>query len=366
MKYENKLYKFFVISDVHGEYEDMIAALNEAGFDRSNNSHVLVTLGDMFDRGPKSNDIWCYLDSIKRNERANKAHIISIKGNHDVMLQEYLEKGMNGEFVLFNILHNGLADTIESFGQLKRNSLSINELEMIKDNIKSYFAPKLLNWLQELPLYFETRNAIFVHAGVNPKCGLEWKQTDPDYMLWDIQDSAKLIPGLYKTVIFGHHHAFRVKSMCLEDKNIQVRSIGGDTIDVRYSTTGDRIRFSGYGNTDDNGIIAIYKNGANGIKFAIDGCTNLTHKVNVLVFEDYFTEDDILHTEVKEEKNEYPEGSTIHLKANGDYVSVSSTLNADMNAYTTNIPEPHWYYTNANEAVATEGWTAVNTHTFPF
>ena len=355
MKYGNMLYKFFVISDVHGEFDDMANALQEAGFDRHNSSHVLVTLGDMFDRGPKSRDIWAYLSDLKHNENRGGAHVISIKGNHDAMFQEYLEKGMNGEFVLFNILHNGLADTIESFARIERNTLSINELENIKENIKEYAYPGLLSWLQNLPLYFETRNVIFTHAGVDPECGENWKLTKPDYMLCDIQDSATLIPNLFKTVVFGHHHAFRVKSMCLDNK-VETKSIGGDSVDVSYKSTGSRIRFQGYGNTDDNGPLVMFKRYAPGVKIAIDGCTNLKHKVNVLVFEDFFADENIEKEE--NEENKIDNIATEYVYTNNNTVK-SNIEHA--------IPEPHWYYTNANETVGMEGWTNITgTHTFPF
>lgn len=39
--------KFFVVSDVHGFYDEMIEALNKAGFDKNNKDHVFISCGDL-------------------------------------------------------------------------------------------------------------------------------------------------------------------------------------------------------------------------------------------------------------------------------------------------------------------------------
>ena len=37
--------KIFAVSDIHGNYHALINALEEAGFDENNDSHLLVVLG---------------------------------------------------------------------------------------------------------------------------------------------------------------------------------------------------------------------------------------------------------------------------------------------------------------------------------
>ena len=46
--------KIFAVSDIHNEYDALIDALNEAGFDENNPDHLLVSIGDAFDRGPSA------------------------------------------------------------------------------------------------------------------------------------------------------------------------------------------------------------------------------------------------------------------------------------------------------------------------
>lgn len=39
--------KYFVVSDVHSYYKELMKALNENGFDKDNPSHVFVSCGDL-------------------------------------------------------------------------------------------------------------------------------------------------------------------------------------------------------------------------------------------------------------------------------------------------------------------------------
>ena len=309
------LYKYFVFSDVHGEYNALIKSLEDAGYERGNPSHKLVSLGDNFDRGPDSRKIYSFL---------TQNHAICVKGNHDVMFQEYLEKGMDGEFVLFNILHNGLGETIKSFSGLQDNQFSVETLQRARNNING--RDSLLRWIKEMPIYYETDTFIFVHAGINPNVP-DWRLTDEHYSLWDIGDSHKSCPNVRdKVVIIGHHHAFRVRQNGLEagygDPDLGMVELTTNSCDENGHR--HRYKLSSYGNTDEN------RPYISGNKIAIDGCTNLTKKVNVLVIEDYEKE------EPKSKPEDKPES-----RLDGPNVTVSSN-GCTINGCTINV-EPQWY-----------------------
>ena len=55
---ENPLTKYFVFSDVHGEYDALINSLRMAGYEGGNPQHKLISLGDAFDRGPNSREVY--------------------------------------------------------------------------------------------------------------------------------------------------------------------------------------------------------------------------------------------------------------------------------------------------------------------
>lgn len=328
-----ELNKYFVFSDVHGEYKALQDALNEAGYDRHNPNHKLISCGDNFDRGPESAKIYRFL-------RDNKA--ICVRGNHDNFLIEYLEKGMDGEFVLFNILHNGLGATIKSFTGLNDDVFNVNNIDQARRNISS----DLLKWLKNMPLYFETSTFIFVHAGLNPWIR-NWKETDEHYMTWDIKDSHRSIPNINKFCVIGHHHASKVRANGIAegcgDYNINdaTYSLNWEPDDNR----GRSYRIKSYGNTDEN------RPYINGNKIAIDGMTNLTGKVNVLVIEDYPLEDP--NPTQESNKPQEPDLSSNNIKVNyPNFGEVTyATTGPTEFTYRINVDEPMFY-----ENITTTTW----------
>lgn len=280
------LNKYFVFSDVHGEYGALLQGLEKAGYDKNDPTHKLVSLGDAFDRGPDSRKIYEYLTN--RNA-------IMVKGNHDVMFQEYLEKGMDGEFVLFNILHNGLGATIQSFGRMPNDVFSVKAYDEARRNFNY---SSVLRTIQNMPIFYETSSFVFVHAGIDPR-RQNWKETDDNFALWDIDYSHEAVPNANKIVVIGHHHASKVrengKAAGYGDYDLKTASYTINHFDEHGNKPTARFRY--YGNEDEN------RPYVNNNKIAIDGMTNLTGKVNILVVEDYPLDD----PNVKSESEPQPE-----------------------------------------------------------
>lgn len=261
--------KLFVFSDVHGHYEALRVALREAGYNKSDPTHRLLSIGDNFDRGVQSAHVYQYL-------KDNKA--ICVKGNHETFLEEALEKGMDGEYVLFNFLRNGLDQTIQSLSGFKfgvyedtnRIGAAIAQINCLR--------PELKEWLANMPLVYQTKNYIFAHAGIHPYSRLDHSLQDKDFILWDIEYSHCPVDSTHKTVVIGHHHAFRVRQRAEENGYCE------DILHLPY-----------YGNQDEHRPVRI------GNKIAIDPCSNYTNKVNVIVIED-----ELLEEEVKVEEQSEP------------------------------------------------------------
>jgi hypothetical protein len=72
--------KYFVVSDMHSFYDELISALSIAGYSKDNESHILIVNGDVFDRGPKSKEMFKFLTSIPKDR------LVLIKGNHEYIL----------------------------------------------------------------------------------------------------------------------------------------------------------------------------------------------------------------------------------------------------------------------------------------
>lgn len=315
---ERPLTKYFVFSDVHGEYEALRQGLDQAGYDRNNRNHKLVSLGDAYDRGPDSSKIYEFL--IYSNA-------ICVKGNHDTFFQEFLEHGGKGPHVLFNVLHNGLGATIRSFSGYDDTFISLKQLDEVKEGLNR----NILRHIKNMPLYFETKNFIFCHAGINPYLP-DWKQTSEDFFLWDIKHSHVPVPNTDKTVVIGHHHASKVKSIA-SDAGLN----HGPVASFQYFAAEDeRPRGISYvGNTDENAPY-VYAN-----KIAIDGMTNLTHKVNILVIEDYPKEGKYIPEETDEVKKnednhtEDPSSLSWTVADQGYRVSFAGQTNDPWTYYTT-------------------------------
>lgn len=79
--------KYFVISDVHSYYSPMQKALKEAGYDKENENHILICLGDIFDRG---NDTLKMLDFFKSLPKERR---ILVRGNHELLLRDCYRRG---------------------------------------------------------------------------------------------------------------------------------------------------------------------------------------------------------------------------------------------------------------------------------
>ena len=61
-----KKYKYFIVSDIHGFYDELMSSLNEKGFDSQNKDHYLISLGDAMDRGPKNLEVIKFLNNLER------------------------------------------------------------------------------------------------------------------------------------------------------------------------------------------------------------------------------------------------------------------------------------------------------------
>ncbi len=259
--------KYFILSDPHGEYGIMMEGLEQAGFNPRNSTHFVVIIGDGFDRGPESAHIYKFMKNLGSRG-------IYIKGNHDCFFEEYLEKGMDGEFVLFNILHNGLGATINSFASKEQREVYDTKLlEEYKSLIQNRY-PGILHWLKNLPLYYQTKHFVFVHAGFDPAKAV-WNETSEDFMLWDIENSHKTCYNTDKIVVIGHHHAAKVR----ENGN-RAGMPDYDISELNYilNTTDHNAKV--YGNTDEHRVYFT------GTKICMDGMTNFTRKQNILVIED--------------------------------------------------------------------------------
>ena len=138
-----------------------------------------VFLGDYIDRGPKSAQVVEALIELSSMEPCP----VFLLGNHERMLLDAWRGYRPGLF-----LNNGGYETMQSYG------LASREIEFIPS--------RHLNFLQNLPLYWQSRDHIFVHAGLAPGIPLE-KQEEKD-LIWIREKFFGSDYDFGKVVVFGH------------------------------------------------------------------------------------------------------------------------------------------------------------------
>ncbi|XP_078679683.1 bis(5'-nucleosyl)-tetraphosphatase PrpE [asymmetrical]-like isoform X1 [Branchiostoma floridae x Branchiostoma belcheri] len=135
--------RVFLVGDVHGCYDEMMELLHKA--DAMREDTVVIFVGDMVNKGPKS---WEVLDFLRRSK------VYAVKGNHeDHVLREY-DNSRNPEYKL--------PQKYTWVGKLTKEEAE---------------------YLRELPytISLPTFNIIVVHAGLVPGRSLE-EQSDYEMM----------------------------------------------------------------------------------------------------------------------------------------------------------------------------------------
>lgn len=256
--------KLFVVSDIHSFYKPLIEALDEAGFDKNNKDHWLISCGDCFDRGPDSVELLHYLMSLERK--------ILIKGNHDLLLEDLCTRG----FPYSHDKSNGTVRTVQDFGgsPLPKDFLNCCGITW---NKTAAYRSLLIN-------YFETEKYIFVHSWIptlthyDKGASKPWHQVGKYYEYnenWRKANDVEWEEAMWcnpflkaqdkmnktgKIIVFGHWHC-SLGHLCDSQGEL--------------SEFGDDAKWDPYYN-EEQGIIGI------------DRCTAHTGKVNVIVLEDNF------------------------------------------------------------------------------
>ena len=258
--------KFFVFSDAHSYYKPLKEALDEAGFDANNEEHYLVSCGDVFDRGPDSEELFHFLMGIERK--------ILVRGNHDILIDELCKRS----FPYSHDRSNGTVKTIQDIGHMGEGY----DFETCCKRTHN----KLARYRELLVNYFETKNYIFVHSWI-PTRKVEIDNAvikyipilKDEYMEdWRNANDVEWEDAMWgnpfnlanedlnktgKTIVFGHWHCSTGHSLLSKISK-------------------DEYAISEF---EDDAIWepCYFKN-----TIGIDRCTHYTKKINVLVLEDDF------------------------------------------------------------------------------
>jgi hypothetical protein len=184
--------RIVAIGDVHGDLPDFIAILQQTGLMNDSRqwtggATVLVQLGDMVDRGPKSRECLDLLTDLERQAPQQNGKVIPLLGNHEVMTmmgdlryasaQDYqgfatpqsekVREQAYQEYLDFLSSHGNHATDAASAGQRDKWAAE-HPLGFFER--RDAFAPQGVygRWLRQHDAVVQLGNGAFLHGGLSP------------------------------------------------------------------------------------------------------------------------------------------------------------------------------------------------------
>jgi len=243
--------RYFLFSDVHGDFSALLSSLDRAGFETDNENHILIGVGDYFDRGNENKQILNFLIEYKEKERFQ-----GIYGNHDQMLDTFLTGRSDG---INDFVHNGMDETLNNLSGLDSGNYMLKYPQVVIDKVIEN-NKNILEFLNSLEDKIVLGKYEIVHAGYTEK----YESKDTEETVW-LVDNWAMTPRFVKNFpanpdviyVFGHWHAFRLNDEFLKPE---------------YNKSGFH---------KNNHSTFRYKN-----FIGLDACTNISHFVNVLILEE--------------------------------------------------------------------------------
>lgn len=201
----------YVVSDIHGRYDllqEIVAT--QICFEKGDQ---LILLGDYIDGGSNGNS-YLTLQYIYDLQQIYVDQVIVLRGNHEEWLAAFLNQRATDLHIQIDIHFRTLESFMseEEFEHIYQQAYSLYQdrfllLENMYEQCRWLICqryPVLIQWLEQMPYYYETQNQIFVHAGIqkNNDHPTLWKElSNINHFLMQTCVSRG---EFYKTVIAGH------------------------------------------------------------------------------------------------------------------------------------------------------------------
>lgn len=223
----------YAIGDIHGHKAALDRALALIEADSGGGDAETVFLGDYADRGPDTRGVvQCLLDGVNAGRNWTV-----LRGNHDRLFTRFVRRGtvhdahiksgkgwlhpaLGGGATLAaysdlpGFLHpqGGGVETLLSYG------LDPTPTDLLDDLLfaaRAGIPEEHIAFLESRPLWHETDELIFVHAGLRPGIPLADQQEDDliwirDGWLDDTRDHGKLVVHGHTALEYPRHHGNRV------------------------------------------------------------------------------------------------------------------------------------------------------------
>lgn len=192
--------KWFIFSDPHGNLTALKQGLHKSGYNEHNKEHMLLGLGDYFDRGSEN---LAMLNFLHEKLKAGRARLLL--GNHDAFLLDYLKGKSDG---LFDMTMNGMLNTVN---ELAGTNISKDKVHLVNNALKDVILstqPHLVTMLEQMQDFYQIGKYVFTHAGMTSIVGEwgidNWANTPRFVKNYDPKD---------KIYVFGHWSAMKLKKL---------------------------------------------------------------------------------------------------------------------------------------------------------
>lgn len=156
---------YYVVSDVHGFYTELISVLKDKGFFEDQGPKKLVLCGDALDRGQEVWPMVKFLLELKKN-----GELIFIRGNHEDLLVDFVRDFKEHKYsIAIGMSHHYSNGTFHTALQLARVTpkYALSNTDTFIQRVKrSSFYAKLLPCSVD---YHEIDTHVFVHGWI-PSC----------------------------------------------------------------------------------------------------------------------------------------------------------------------------------------------------
>jgi len=199
----------YAIGDVHGRLDLLQRMIEEVDADSHDavDRPVLVILGDMIDRGPRSAQVVDLILELRRDRP-----VVALMGNHERSMLDFVRAPRPAH----PWLRNGGDETLRSYGATDLETLDARGLQKL---IAAVIPHEHVSFFNSLPLAAESTSYFFSHAGIRPEAPLN-RQSLED-VLWRRDGMGQDYSRVPKLVVHGHQ--------ALDKPSIGLRRINVDT-----------------------------------------------------------------------------------------------------------------------------------------
>lgn len=207
--------RIICISDIHANLKHFKALLEKCGYDKS--SDYLFILGDILEKGEENLATLRFVKELCQNER-----VILIMGNNDIICDRMAFCDSKERF--YERLYFRPHCTLTEMGKCVGIEDFDEDFEKKRKKVGNAFKDELM-FVRTLPLAIETKDFIFVHAGIENRP--DWESTSEKTALsqpWFL----RIEHSSPKTVVCGHFPTYnyrRANNTCLPIFDSQRRMI---------------------------------------------------------------------------------------------------------------------------------------------